>query len=462
MSSLSINNKYKKNILILIIFFICIFTRLYNFNGNDLWYDELISYWIVDPNIDWSETISRNLELNHGSQIAFTIVLKFFFKIFGYDPDLSRLVSILFGILTFPLLLILSKKINNNNSTILLLLLFTLNSYLISYDHELRSYSFVVFIFTLNLIFFINLHKKNRLFDYVIFSLVNLIGLINHSFFAIIIFSEFIFLLLSYNNKNIIIRFLIFQIIVTIFFYLISIKSLLSQIQIDQFWIQKVNLKFLIDYYFSIFFSSKLLGTIYLTIFFSVVFFNFKEFFKKNSLFNLLLIIIFFSYFIPLLYQFIKIPILTDRYIIFIVIPILLIISHGVHKLNNSKLKKLFIIILCFFTFGDAILRIQKKEITKPEFKESLKYISKSNTNDVLIEGNIVQYKLLKNYFRSINKQLVFLNEVDGEDKKLFWHLCYLSIDQKNKCQKPALNNEILKIDSKNFHLVSINLYQIK
>ena len=89
---------------------------------------------------------------------------------------------------------------------------------------------------------------------------------------------------------------------------------------------------------------------------------------------------------------------MTDRYIIFIVIPILLIISHGVHKLNNSKLKKLFIIILCLFTFGDAILKIQKKEITKPEFKESLKYISKSNTNDVLIEGNIVHYKLLKNY----------------------------------------------------------------
>jgi len=462
MNSQSFSKKYRKNILILIIFFICVFTRLYNFNGNDLWYDELLSYWVADPNIDWSTTISRNLEFNHGSQIAFTIILKFFFKIFGYDPDLSRLVSILFGILTFPLLLILNKKIKNNNSTILLLLLFTLNSYLISYDHELRSYSFVVFIFTLNLIFFINLHKKNRLFDYVIFSLVNLIGLINHSFFAIIIFSEFIFLLLSYNNKNIIIRFLISQIIVTIFFYLISIKSILNQIQIDQYWIQKVNLKFLIDYYFSIFFSSKLLGIIYLTTFFSVVFFNFKEFFKKNSLFNLLLIIIIFSYLIPLLYQFIKIPILTDRYIIFIVIPILLIISHGVLKLNNTKLKKLFIIILCFFTFGDAILKIQKKEITKPEFKESLKYIGKSNTNDVLIEGDIVQYKLLKNYFRSINKEMVFLNEVNSDGKKLFWHLCYLSIDQKDKCQKPAVKNQILKIDSKNFHLVSINLYKIK
>ena len=462
MSSHSLSNKYRKNILILIIFFICVFTRLYNFNGNDLWYDELLSYWVADPNIDWSATISRNLEFNHGSQIAFTIILKFFFKIFGYDPDLSRLVSILFGILTFPLLLILNKKIKNNNSTILLLFLFTLNSYLISYDHELRSYSFVVFIFTLNLIFFINLYKKNRLFDYVFFSFVNLIGLVNHSFFAIIIFSEFIFLFLSYNNKNIIIRFLIFQIIVTIFFYLISIKSLLSQIQIDQFWIQKVNVKFLIDFYFSRFFSSKLLGTIYLITFFSVVYFNFKEFFKKNSLFNLLLIIIFFSYLIPLLYQFIKIPILTDRYIIFIVIPILLIISHGVYKLNNSKLKKLFIIILCFFTFGDAILKIQKKEITKPEFKESLKYISKSNTNDVLIEGNIVQYNLLKNYFRSINKQMVFLNEADGDDKKLFWHLCYLSINLKSKCHKPAVKNQILKIDSKNFHLVSINLYKIQ
>ena len=47
-------------------------------------------------------------------------------------------------------------------------------------------------------------------------------------------------------------------------------------------------------------------------------------------------------------------------------------------------------------------------------------------------------------------------------DKKLFWHLCYLSINLKSKCQKPAVKNQILKIDSKNFHLVSINLYKIK
>ena len=459
MNSFSLSNKYKKNIIILFIFLICVSVRLYNFNGNDLWYDELLSYWIADPNIHWSDTINRNLELNHGSQIVFTIILKFFFKIFGYDPDISRLVSILFGILTFPLLLVLSKKILNNNSTILLLLLFTLNSYLISYDHELRSYSFIVFIFTLNLIFFINLYKKNRLSDYIFFSLINLIGLINHSFFVIIVFSEFLFLLLNYN-KNILIKFIVFQVIVIIFFYFFSIKSLLNQIQINDFWIEKINLEFFINYYFSRFFSSHLLGLIYLITFISLVSLNWRNFFKKNSLFGLLLIIIFFSYFIPIIYQFIKIPILTDRYIIFIVIPILLIISQGVHKLNNLTLKKLIIIILCISTFTDTILRIEKKEITKPEFKKSLKYINKSNINNILIDGDNTSYKLLKNYFASVNKEIVFENNTESMGGKLFWHFCYLPIT-KFKCDKPAVKNQMLKIDSKNFYLISINLYQI-
>ena len=53
----NILSKYKLVIILLII--LGIFLRFYQLNFEDYWYDEMVSFWVSDPNIAFQETILR-------------------------------------------------------------------------------------------------------------------------------------------------------------------------------------------------------------------------------------------------------------------------------------------------------------------------------------------------------------------------------------------------------------------
>ena len=55
--------KKKNTIIILTVFFLGIVFRLYNLNFEDLWHDEILSFWIADPSISFFETLSRHNQL---------------------------------------------------------------------------------------------------------------------------------------------------------------------------------------------------------------------------------------------------------------------------------------------------------------------------------------------------------------------------------------------------------------
>ena len=106
----------KTNIRIYLIIAIGVYIKLNSLNTEDLWWDEMLSFWVSNPEITFEQTINRNLEVNLGSQLIFSILLKSFFYLFNYDPNIARYFSVLFGILNIPLLIILVKKINYNES----------------------------------------------------------------------------------------------------------------------------------------------------------------------------------------------------------------------------------------------------------------------------------------------------------------------------------------------------------
>ena len=447
----------KKNLFLISLVIIGVLIKFYSFNNEDLWWDELLSFWASDPNYTFLETFKRNLEVNDGSQLIFTYLLKFYFIIFGYDPNISRLLTIFFGILSIPCLFILTNKLKIKNTLPLLLFLFLFNSYLLSYDHELRSYSFAIFISLLNFICFINLINKKRNNDLLLVSLINLIGILNHTFFVLISFSQFIFLMINYRFDKIFVKYILFHIFVFILFYVIAKDSLSTQININEFWIASIELGFIIDFFFSRFFSSKILGSMYLIIFVYLIYKNRNLFFKYNSFNFYLLILIFVSYFVPYLYGLIKIPVLTDRYILFIVVPILILISSGINNLNNKKLKNIIIIIIALSTFSDTILRIYKNEINKPEFKKAVKYIENSSTNIILI-NNENNFKIIQNYLLKLNPSLNIIDKTPDNKKKL-WKLCYLP-STNFVCDIQGDENKLLQLKTKDFNLIEIKLYR--
>ena len=145
----------KKNILFLSIIFVLIgiFLRTYQLNFENYWLDEMISFWVADPSLSFSDTFSRRDQIEQ-SPILFDLILKKYLEFFGYNPEIGRHVPLIFGILSIPLLGVLSYQVSKNNSFLLSILLISINIYLIKYSQETRPYSFIFFLSIINLIFY--------------------------------------------------------------------------------------------------------------------------------------------------------------------------------------------------------------------------------------------------------------------------------------------------------------------
>ena len=440
--------------------------RFYNLNLDDLWLDELASLWVADPNISLSETLERNIEINIGSHLVFTIILKYFFLLFGYDPNIARFVPLFFGIISVPLIIYLTKIISKNSSWLLVGFLISINYYSISYSQELRSYSLIFFLSLLNLIFFLKiLDKKNFLYN-VLFYLTSLIAAINHIFIFIILFSQILFLFIFYRADKKIFVLINFNILAIFISYLLFMHdSLLTQMAIKEFWIEQVKIDFFINYYFSRFFGSKIMGLIYLSILFYLLWGGKKILLNHSNKLVLFLLILINSYFLPIIYGLISRPILTDRYIIFVLIPIFILISVLIFKLENKKTKKIILIILIISTLANNYIEIFERKNTKPEFKKSILFIKDTNSQNLMLSDNSnLINNLISNYIKLItvkNSEFKFHSNLDNSSLESIWVMCYLPTTAFT-CDKPlVLNGDFVRKRGVKFNLIKLELYEV-
>ena len=462
----------KKIYFLIFIIFLGFFLRLYNINFEDLWFDEQASFLVADPKLSYIETISLSKNLDYGTSIFFNLILKKFFLLFGYDPDIGRILTISIGVFSIPALSYLAYQIKKNNGFILVAFLSSINWYLISYSQELRTYSFLLLFSILSIIFFFKLIDENKKFinlNFFLFVLTSSLAAATHIFFFIILFSQFIFLIINkYEIKNYFYIKLFGLILVPLIYLFIMFDYLILQLQLsnDDFWIPQIKLEFFANFFFSRFFGSKIMGLIYLLTLFYLIIIHRKIVFKLSSKYFFLFLLLFFSYFLPLVYSLFKQPILTDRYIIFVLIPILIIISTLILEIKINKVKISLLIVLLISTVTNNYIEIFQREVSKPEFKNTIKYIANSKTNNnifVLAEHKIHQ-KIVSNYSKAIilkeNIIYNFLNEIKSDDIDEFWVLCYEPLNQFNCDLKKIYSKEFTKKDQVSYKLISATLYK--
>ena len=188
----------KRNVVIISSLFILIgvFLRSYQLNFESYWLDEMISYWVADPNISFADTLIRRDQIEK-SPVLFDLILKHYLKFLIYEPEVGRHVPLFFGVLSIPFLGILSRQISNNNSFLLTIFLASINVYLISYSQEVRPYSLVFFLSIINLIFYYKIIFENLTFFKKIifinlFIIFSVLLLSSHPFTFIILFAQII------------------------------------------------------------------------------------------------------------------------------------------------------------------------------------------------------------------------------------------------------------------------------
>ena len=409
---------FKKKFILFLILSIGILLRVYNLNFDDLWYDEIISFWVANPLFTLEETkyIHNQIET---TSILYNGILKFFYHIFGYSPFGGRFLSVIFGVLSIFSIIYLDKKINKNNSYIFSAFLISLNIFLIGYSQELRNYSLFFLFSSLTIIFFIKYSSDiNNIRNLIIFSLILLFNTLIHPFGLILLFSIFFYELLKAYFKNSFsiqttIALLIILILSSLFYYQLFMST--TFLKTDYWWMKNPSLSFYSNFYFSKYFGSRLVGSVHLLILIYLIFKNFNEFKKINYL-TFFLIIIIFSYIIPILFGYLFKPTIAPRYILFNLIPIVLLISSLTFKFETRKVKLSIIIILSCLTIGNhfteqTLRQFFSERITsKPQYTSAVEYIgnSKFKTYTLRVEkmkNNQASIEAINNYIKFIKKK---------------------------------------------------------
>ena len=416
-----LNSKKKIYHLYIILFCLifAVFFRGYNINFDNFWFDEILSFWITDNKISLEESFERHREIEQIPYL-FHFILKIFFEVFSYDSDLGRYTSLIFNIMGIILATLLCKIVRNNNSYLIALFLFSTNIFLINYSQEFRPYSLIFFLCALNLLIFYKLynHSKDQDFNFysiTLMTLSNILMIISHPFSLIIFISASFFLILNkLTNQNISTN-LIYSFILSFIFSIIYFYMLIDNLNSFPSWIKQPDISFYTNFYFSNFFGSRLMGLIHLIILISLLGITYKKLKSKNFDLNIFIFIIFLSYFLPLMYGFLFRPIIFPRYIIFVLIPIIILLSILIYEIKSKSVRNFIIFIIVLLNIGNHFSEstfqqlYSEKQNYKPYLEKMINILKKNDEKSYTIDMSLNESKKLTAY-QAINNYIYNFN----------------------------------------------------
>ena len=444
----------------------------------------MLGFWTADPNILFNETFERHINHDYTS-LVFHLIMKYFYSIYGYTPEYGRYVNLFFGIISIPLMGYLANQISANRMTVYLTLFLTsFNIFLIEYSQESRVYMLTFLFSILNIIFFykIILQNEKNFINYSLFILISLSCLLLSPFTLIIVFSQIFFNLYIFIFYNVRRKDIFLCILISVFLYclinfnfiysvLLSINEITPKTSIT-------NLNFLSHFFFHNFFGSKIMGLIFLISFVSLILFNFKKIFHRDSRYIFLLIMVFISYLIPIILYFLGNAIFHDRYIIIVLISIIVLLSSLPFELNNRKLRNTIIFVMVLSIFTNSLFELNGiRNSTKPNINSAFTDINISQENNFTLYINrdkIVGYKgnkevkvdnetmnILINYFTATklyNKYDLKLNSFEQINNfQKIWIICYKPLS--GKCDyKKFIDRKYKELKGINYNSIEINL----
>ena len=259
--------------LVLITFF-----SLYQINLEDLWFDELLTFSITDPELSNLDTYNLIIKEENTPPIYYFLI-KIYFKFFGYDYELLRLPNVVFNIISLLIFFSILKEISKDNKFVFLsLILFSLNFFLITYSQEARVYSFYLLMSLTYIKFYLKTFNLKNSISIPLFLLLFLFSiiLINTFLFSFLIIGTSIFFELikkqNFKKKILLNLILIFSIIISVY---LNYEYYEKVVTFKAVSISHPNIDFfLLNFFFKDFFGSKIMGLIFfIFIVFSFYFF---------------------------------------------------------------------------------------------------------------------------------------------------------------------------------------------
>jgi hypothetical protein len=418
-------NKQKTSVLLLILS-LGIFLRLYDINGESLWFDE--GFYIIQAQKSLGNLFSfLSIGIHHSPLYFFS--LHYWVSLFGDSVISTRGLSAVYGFFTLVVMYRISTFIFNKHVAFISTFLLSVSVFHIAFSQEVKGYSLLALLSLLSMHFFIKLIDTLNLKNATAYITASTFLLYTHYFSFFIIAAQNIYLLtiflfsqdnpkLSFKKWGLLQCILIFLYTPWMIWILkdhilpspglemrgitsfpSAMKSIASlSLSITERTTDELPL---VSFNSLIHTFSEYAGSYFLMCFFALlIFFSFFKMkrtagsISKKNLFTtienctwniefshikralLLLLWLFIPVVLPFLVSFLYKPIYETRYTVAASLPFYILLAKGIEKLENKYLQAAIIIIIAFFSLGN--IQEYYTKVQKQQWREVARYIDKN------------------------------------------------------------------------------------
>lgn len=178
----------------ILILFVSALAVVFTLYSQSLRLDESQSIWVATKSVgEILNFVGQDVHVP-----LYFLLLHFWVQIFGTDVFISRLLSLMFFILSIFVIYKLASEVSDNRLAILTIALFSLSPFIIWYAAETRMYTLFILISTLQSLSFIIFFKSGGKKGKTALFITSLLGFFTHYFFVFQLFTQTIFLFAKY------------------------------------------------------------------------------------------------------------------------------------------------------------------------------------------------------------------------------------------------------------------------
>lgn len=358
------------------------------------WFDEIVS--VQSAYLDFGH-IKHVSEWDNNPPFYY-YCLSIWIKLFNDSEFSVRFLSVLFSSFSGGVLFLFANKYFNKYTAVFVSLIFLSNNLLFFYSHEARAYSLVLFLSLLSTLLYFNLRDKSNIRTLLALGIVNFLLIYTHYIPGLILAFQFI-LMFFYFEKKQKISFLYSCLIVLLLVLLrFTKKQFLLIIDFNKpgstFWLKKSEFSYLKEV-FSSFLFNDVLAIFFLTI---IIFISAYFIIKKNKAYTFQIIyslLVGVGSIIVLYFLGKKTPIFLDRYLIFTLPFLFILIAFALSFIKFRIITSIAVILFAsFFISG-----IDYKTDKKMDHKNAVKFIKHFKTKNDLIIVKTIGIKPLFCYY---------------------------------------------------------------
>lgn len=158
--------------------------RLWKLDFQSIWMDEIYTMNISNPNVSFSTTITE-INVREGFPYLYFFILKILFAVFGYDPIVARLFSVVLGVASVYMIYKFGKILFSKQVGLIAAVLTAFSEYFIYISQDARPYTFYFFAVLVSFHYLVRFLRESSLRNAILYGLACALVL-NTNFFSFI------------------------------------------------------------------------------------------------------------------------------------------------------------------------------------------------------------------------------------------------------------------------------------